>query len=288
MGLSVDLSYTLIMVGPTAQLSCLAMHINARIRGIPTATFNNSTTQFCECVKFLHKSDPPRPGDPDPNWHIVSESPDDWMLSLRKVRRALIAHEATNDPRLSDRMSSGFVGGGGRWFLCLDKGKFDCWEGWWRVGNQKAADRRIWQVHYARVVEGHDMETEQLAAITAPVSDIGHSLNVALERIEVFARAHDQTGFADCFQKAIDALNPDRKPAEAFHTDLAPAGALPPAAARLMTACQHAWVFGGMGSWNDMGFAGEVQREYESVSDDLFNQINQAICVAVNASVPKV
>lgn len=45
-----------------------------------------------------------------------------------------------------------------------------------------------------------------------------------------------------------------------------------------------AWVFGGMGSWDDMGFAGEAQKEYETVSKKLFQTLNEAIAVAASST----
>jgi hypothetical protein len=38
-----------------------------------------------------------------------------------------------------------------------------------------------------------------------------------------------------------------------------PAGLLNLSAAQLLTACRTPWVFGGMGSWNDMSFDGKEQ-----------------------------
>jgi len=39
-----------------------------------------------------------------------------------------------------------------------------------------------------------------------------------------------------------------------------------------------------MGSWNDMGFAKETQKEYEQVSEDLFRALNEVIVAATNTS----
>ena len=38
-------------------------------------------------------------------------------------------------------------------------------------------------------------------------------------------------------------------------------------------ACEAAWVFGGMGSWNDLGFQGEDQQTYERLSHRLFQLV---------------
>ena len=60
---------------------------------------------------------------------------------------------------------------------------------------------------------------------------------------------------------------------------------MPLEAKQLLGAVLAAWVFGGMGSWNDLGlFDGNDQQEYTELSDELFVLLNQAISVAVNAT----
>ena len=55
----------------------------------------------------------------------------------------------------------------------------------------------------------------------------------------------------------------------------------------MLKAAMSAWVFGGMGSWNDMGFEDAVtQSKYESVSESLFNVINEAIEASTNSAMP--
>jgi hypothetical protein len=52
----------------------------------------------------------------------------------------------------------------------------------------------------------------------------------------------------------------------------------------LLEACQTAWVFGGMGSWNDLWFEGEDQGIYERVSERLFEAVNAGIEQAATSS----
>jgi hypothetical protein len=54
-------------------------------------------------------------------------------------------------------------------------------------------------------------------------------------------------------------------------------------AKQLLGAAQHGWVFGAMGSWNDIGFQGQDGEEYLQVSDQLYDLLNRAICAAVNS-----
>jgi hypothetical protein len=51
---------------------------------------------------------------------------------------------------------------------------------------------------------------------------------------------------------------------------------------RILDGAVGSMVFGGMGSWNDMDFAGDAGREYAEVSEQLFSVLNDAICAATN------
>ncbi len=72
----------------------------------------------------------------------------------------------------------------------------------------------------------------------------------------------------------------------ATEQDLAPSDFVSSQARTLLGACQKSWVFSGMGSWNDMGFDDPEQAEYERVSEQLFNNLNEAIAVGANESYP--
>jgi hypothetical protein len=52
---------------------------------------------------------------------------------------------------------------------------------------------------------------------------------------------------------------------------------------QLLGAAETAWVFGGMGSWNDMGFHGETQTHYEEVSEELYKLVNKVIVASANS-----
>lgn len=268
------------MVGPTAQLAALTCHLNARRQGIAAPRFfpDNTTCRFCESVQFLY----PKRGwfRRKVRWEVVAGTPDDWLGSIVDGRfsRAVLVHRAVDDPLFSDRLSAGMIGGGGRWLLLIQRGELsDCWESGWEVGNREAADQRIWRVQYARVAERVSVTSDHES-----VEELTNRLTDTLNEIEAFARGQNLGGFADCFLKAQACLTTDDPLALVYHRDLAPPGILTLPAARLLACCQAGWVFGGMGSWNDLGFDGNDQTVYETLSDRLFSLMNQAICAGVN------
>lgn len=269
------------MNGPIAQMVALTCHLNARRRGISTPRLfpDNSTCQFCESVWFRR---PKRRLFVRTGCDVVARLPDEWMdgTVTSGFARAILSHHAGSGLPFSDRMTAGLVGGGGRWLLSVEhEGRSDDWEAAWEVGNREAADRRIWKVVYTQVVA----PTHSPSSANSPDGLITE-LKDALTSIEAFARDHDLGGFAESFAKAQSCLSADEPFTLVYHRDLAPDGALDLSGARLLACSQAAWVFGGMGSWNDLGFDGEDENQYRKLSDRLFALVNQAICAGANAT----
>ena len=106
------------------------------------------------------------------------------------------------------------------------------------------------------------------------------ALTAALCEIEHLALTLGEPSFESCFREARQCLT-----LKQFHTtELTPS--LPEYNLKLFLAAQKAFVFGGMGSWNDSprGKASEMGliEEYESLSTNLFSQVMSAILFAVN------
>ena len=259
----------------------LCCHFNGRSNGIAAGPFfpTHSTCRFCEYIHFLRHE---KRWLGRSRWMEVAATPDAWLeLEAVRGRFARIVHGETGDPHISDRMSAGFVGGGGRWLLAVMSGNGpSLWEASWEVGNQNAEDQRIWRVRYGLLNEKAPMS---LPTSRDPESVI-IQLKEALSEIAEFAEDHSIDGFASSFRKAIKCLASDDPFADVYHKDLSPPGLLALPAQRLMAACQAAWVFGGMGSWNDLSFDGDEQKRYDQISDRLFALVNEAICASVNST----
>lgn len=59
-------------------------------------------------------------------------------------------------------------------------------------------------------------------------------------------------------------------------------------ARRLIAGAAAAWVFGGMGSWNDIWFENKnLQSEYERVTEELYAAVSDGISTAVNSFDPE-
>jgi hypothetical protein len=270
------------MVGPTAQLVALACYFNGHARGMAVAPFfpANSTCQSCESIHFLRQQTLLL--GQSPVWNVLEKTPDEWFArEARPGRNARIVCQRVDDPRFPERLTAEFASAGGRWLLALRaRGRSDLWEASWEFGNQRAADRRIWQVQYGLVAENLKQEMPKLRTVEALFPELRRTLGDIL----AFAEEQQLDEFAGCFRKAIKCLSATDPFAEVYLKDLAPAGFLILPERQLLAACQAAWVFGGMGSWNDTGFDGKEQVRYERLSASLFALLNEGICVSTNSA----
>jgi len=269
------------MNGQIVQAVALVCHGNAVLRGMHPPTFwpTNSTAQFCDRIRFVRFARKWLGG-----WRsrTVASAPDEWFVQMRQneKRSLFLSHSPSSDSRLSDRLSSAFVGGGGNWLIeaAGPDTRAHLWAARWTVWNKKAPDRRIWRVEYGMVGEGKSSQPQ------ARLEEIQRELTEALHEIRNFALEVKADSFADCFSRALEALHSEGSKRSGYHKDLAPEGVLSTRAVSCLDACQSAWVFGGMGSWNDLGLEGETQGRYEQVSDRLFKALNATIVAAANDS----
>jgi hypothetical protein len=97
---------------------------------------------------------------------------------------------------------------------------------------------------------------------------------------EAFARQAGWDDWADWLRKALDASSADA-PDLGYHADVMPASASLEVRRLYATAAQ-AWVFGGMGWWNDMGApVGEEQR-YDRLTSELYDAVLEGLATAAN------
>ncbi len=267
---------------PIAQFVALTCYANGFLQGrsVPRFFPPHSTCTFCDWIKFFGVSKTLLGKIREEE---VANNPDAWFAYLKGTNISAIRLSRTpqNHPRISDRMSAGLVGGPETWTMqaVQQNGKSAVWVSRWEVWNQNAPERRIWRVSYGRVSE--------MRSPTASITDLeplAGRFRSALADIHRFSEQHNCGGFTACFSQAIETLDSGGVTRHGYHQDLAPDGCLPSLAMRLLDACQSAWVFGGMGSWNDMAFQGDVQVEYDRTSEQLFLTLNEVIQAAANAS----
>jgi hypothetical protein len=214
-----------------------------------------------------------------PSREIVAGNPNEWIhaLPLREVDGVRLIFSRRNDPEISDRLSAGFVGGGhiGHLAVLRDDGIGEFWSEVWHVWDDNAPARRIWRVSYT-LDATEPRETyagRNLALVKA-------AFRQSLGEVLRFSERHTEGVFTSRLTEALAALDDAEADVE-YQEDIAMPGQLNGDAKSLLKAANRAWIFGGMGSWNDMAFREPVQTEYENVSDTLFDVVHEAIEASV-------
>ena len=207
-----------------------------------------------------------------------------WISKLKAERIfGFRLHHISRTNLRDDRLSAGFVGGGERWLIETTRViSSDFWEARWRVRNQNAPDRKTWDVKYFRVSQNRPSVSPGARGLPA----LRRELEDVLVNIKEFARRQNLAVFADLFQRSIELICADRPLEHVCHSDLTRGTELPLDAQEVLAAAQAAWVFGGMGSWNDLILEGSAQQEYAQRSDQLFSLLSEAICEAANSNFP--
>lgn len=272
------------MIGSLANMAILVTHGNAILKNghQPLNLDQHGAFKFYEWIHFRHVGKD----------EIFATSPNEYVNGLRArgIRGLLLTYGAnTQLPEgISERMSAGFVGGGKQYllqeftdlsvnYLALSS----------ELGDRERPDQRIWR-------DTHQLFSTVPRQVTKPdrpdlewtAKKLSESLLAAIRFCEAGEEWLKSSHWPEVFKTALGVLN-SGTPLDSDHYLAFPQQVMSENQNRLLRAADSAWVFGGMGSWNDLGFESESQRaEYEVVSNRLYQAVNLAITNAVNASSP--
>ncbi|MGK4569044.1 hypothetical protein [Flavobacterium sp. 3HN19-14] len=272
------------MTGILAQLVALTTYGNDYLKNGDNAAklgFENSVFQFCNSVdfrvfrkKFFWSK---------PQEEILVSNPAKWFEFLKHngCKHLRLFFEYSKDEKIAtDHKLAGMVGGGGTWLIeAVYETYSNFWANRWEVTTRDSPENKIWTVNYGMIFE--KAETINLQPENLSVKE---KFNDTLTEIAAFANAHQLKNWADLFERAKLVLSSDKPEENYYHDDFVPLQNYPLLSQQLLFAAGTAWVFGGMGSWNDIGFSNEEDDAlYESLSAQLYANINEAIIAAVNA-----
>lgn len=220
----------------------------------------------------------------DEKYEQVAGDPLAWFAWLKARRcRGLRMHRAPMEQKpgrlghIEERMLVGFVGGGPRWLIeAVGEGASDVWEGYDRVGDRDE-EGRLWLTAFVRIAETTPQDDAD-RDIAGAAADLG----AALDDIIVLAGKFESEPFDGLFKQAkavLGSASPMDSP-----SDFEGLADLSEDARRLLAAAQTAWVFGGMGSWNDTGPDNALMPEYERTSEALFQAITRAMPAIANST----
>ena len=260
------------MNGELSQLICLATYGTSWLRrsmdaAEPPDLSANTTFKYVRSAEFSRGG------------VQTDAGPSAWLSSLRErgCRRLWLAQPEVPRtrgrwPYLEPHLEVAFANGGHWFVLATGVGPAEAWRANWSVIEPRPADDRIWAIRY----EG-DAAEDAMPHQPALV-DARSGLDAVLADARAFANRAELPEWAAEFTEAIET-DDDRPP---YQPDLMDR-AFPEKARRLMAKAARSWVFGGMGSWNDIGFPDEERRaQHAEVSRNLFAAVLQACLAAVN------
>lgn len=251
---------------------------NAALAGRDVSGFypGDSLFQYSASLDFM------TPREKGPLAHVAS-GPVDWFEKLKKREcRGLRLHNSPMKQNqklghIDERLLVGMVGGGPRWLVeTVYPERSELWEGFDRIGDQKAPDQKIWLSAYVLLGEAASAERADTDIVSASID-----LRDALISIEDIARAMPGQRFAGVFADARATLDGQDLP---YPLDFLNFTFVAPDARRLLNATGKAWVFGAMGSWNDVVPDAALKQRYDSASQTLFAALQRAVLVVANST----
>lgn len=251
---------------------------NAALRGRDVGGFwpNDPMFQYTASLDFMTPRE-------NRNLAHAAAGPERWFAKLAQRRcNGLRMHCAPmrEDPKLAgvpDYALVGMVGGGPRWLIEPVYGDHsELWEGFDRIGDKDAADKKVWMSAYVLIGEA-----QSAPKVDADLRGASLDLRAALTAIEKVARAMPGAPFAEAFAGARAALEDKGGPPA---PDFVRFTTMKPEAVRLLRAAGGAWVFGAAGSWNDLKPDAAVKARYQQTTRDLFTALQRAVLSIANST----
>jgi len=252
------------MTGALAQLIGLVSYGNDFLNGeiiSPNFYPKNLVFQFCSSVKYVtfKKS----VFTSKVNEIAVANDPIEWLELIKNEgskKLALYFQNSEDQSEILDHQAAGFANGGGSWIIeVVYKNHSDFWLNNWAVTDAEAKDNKIWSVKY-----GLTSQQQPLINLQYQLFEVRDELNNILAAIADFAFKNNFPSWGQVFEKAnrnLESLTPKQ----------------------ILFSAGSAWVFGGMGSWNDIGFEKEeTNKLYDELSAKLYDCINKSVIAVLN------
>lgn len=266
------------MNGITAQTVALVSHAGAFLSGRiadPSVVPANSTLQYVSDVRFSRYA-----SKDAASGTLVAPDGGAWLEFLKSAGVSRVWYIVFRWDRqdMPEHTAAGFANAvpvavqtdhpGGRYEL------------WYPNWTAEQGAPKPWSIEYRSLAfdRSHVIRTPSLAQVAA-------QLREALTAARGFAEAHCHPGDAwpQVFARALAVLEAGG-PVELTPPDVLPAEGYRVEARRLLAAAGGADVFGGMGSWNDMGWSdAKVQRRYGEVTARLYEAVKLATVTATNS-----
>ncbi|CAG1016793.1 hypothetical protein ANAEL_05837 [Anaerolineales bacterium] len=266
------------MNGELAQIVSLVTHGNAYLNGENVDLSTNSTFQYVSAVKFArYKSNQDKQGVE------IASNVSDWFSFLRSIKATRLWNIAFGWQRqdIPEHAADAFSGGVPRAIQAdLPRG-FELWYPQWKTSGN---DKKPWLVEYRSLMfpNSHALPAQKL-------NGVKNQLRQAISQAQKFANRSDvnENNWCAWFTKSLEILD-SSSPIAPFHPDMLPDKGFSLEARQVLASAVQSYVFGGMGSWNDLGFEKpETQKEYEKITRKLYEAVKFSITMSSNSYEPE-
>jgi len=264
------------MNGELAQVVTLVAYGNHFLAGNDVDLSTNSTFQYLSSIKFArYKSNKETKGEE------VAGSVNEWFAFLRsnRVSRLWNVAYAWHRPEMPEHIAASFASGVPRAIQADLPDGYELWYPLWQTGGPR---EKPWHVEYRGL-----MFTDSHVYPSLPVEYVKAKLRKAISDAISFSRK-PEVGighWAEIFEKALQCLE-SPVTLMPYHPDMLPETGFNLEARQVMAAATQAYVFGGMGSWNDMGFAKKgLNNEYQKTTKELYEAVKLSIVIASNSYI---
>jgi hypothetical protein len=244
----------------------------------PSFTFTNKVEFHFFKKHFFRK----------PTWHVYADSLINWLTKLKEegcIEIRLVFqpdnHHSLNGETVPDHKLAGFVGGGGHWFIeTVFPAHSDFWQSKEEVTDKDSPNSKIWTVTYGRTLTGQST----LKKKTYDINSLRQRLKSKLTDISAFAKKENQTFWSEWFDKALNLLDSSLPYVKDQDKLIMPTDEMDIKSVQLLAGAGSAWCFGGMGSWNDIGFNDkDTQATYDKLTAELYDIVNESYLAVANS-----
>lgn len=252
------------------QLTSLVTYANVILQGgVLDFDLERSITEYCHGCEFIMQPPEQIAG----SMRVNFTNPIKWFNHLKdkEAKQVKLHYRTSYQFGIPDHITVAFVGGGSHWFIeVMYRERSDLYSSGQRGTNQP------WKTQFIRLQRGLELIEDSSTSV-----DEGRDrLNKVLENLVSFCSKFEYTQhWAENFRQSKQTLT-EYEPIES--DDFIPHGFYSKEARQLLETAYGSWVFGGMGSWNDLAFSGDDHELYSSLSLELYDAICNGIVSCVN------
>lgn len=253
------------------QIASLTAYGNAYLKKKKVSFKKNNPAAFSyDKIKFVKEI----PKDTHLKKVLIAKDPNSWFKHLKNnnfTRLHLRYHPSTYLHKKGRTITSS-----------IGESNF------WHIIAQKKEKCAVWKSDW-KEISGDIMAFYRLLIENADIGETRHPsldttklfLKEILTDLVNFTEKNELTNWEIIFQNSIDYLN-NENPDKLIQKDYLPANCYSLEAKQILTTCDQAWVFGGMGSWNDVVRVHDYDL-YRRLTANLYDTLCKSFVSAINS-----